>query len=62
MAEEDLRIDREAAQEWGRRAATASSKADELRTAGEAAGADKFDALAKVAVALPRPRLRSGSP
>ena len=50
MAEEDLRIDREAAQEWGRKAAAASTKADELRTAGDTAGADKFDGLAKVAL------------
>ena len=50
MAEEDLRIDREAAQEWGRKAAAASSKADELRQAGDTAGADKFDGLAKVAL------------
>ncbi|MFC7489682.1 MULTISPECIES: PspA/IM30 family protein [unclassified Knoellia] len=50
MAEEDLRIDREAAEEWGRKAAAASNKADELRTAGDSAGADKFDALAKVAL------------
>ncbi|KGN40445.1 PspA/IM30 family protein [Knoellia aerolata] len=50
MAEEDLRIDREAAQEWGRKAAAASSKADDLRNAGDTAGADKFDGLAKVAL------------
>ncbi|MFW5468692.1 PspA/IM30 family protein [Knoellia sp. CPCC 206435] len=50
MAEEDLRIDREAAQEWGRKAAAASAKADELRTSGDTAGADKFDGLAKVAL------------
>ena len=50
MAEEDLRIDREAAQEWGRKAAAASAKADELRRAGDTAGADKFDGLAKVAL------------
>ena len=50
MAEEDLRIDREAEQEWGRKAAAASAKADELRTAGDTAGADKFDGLAKVAL------------
>lgn len=50
MAEEDLRIDREAAQEWGRKAAAASTKADQLRAAGDTAGADKFDGLAKVAL------------
>ena len=50
MAEEDMRIDREAAEEWGRKAAAASAKADELRVAGDTAGADKFDSLAKVAL------------
>jgi phage shock protein A len=50
MAEEDLRIDREAAQEWGQKAAAASAKADELRAKGDTAGADKFDSLAKVAL------------
>ena len=50
MAEEDLRIDREAAEEWGRKAAAASTKADQLRASGDTAGADKFDALAKVAL------------
>jgi phage shock protein A len=50
MAEEDMRIDREAAQEWGRKAAAASSKADSLRASGDTAGADKFDELARVAL------------
>ena len=50
MAESDLQIDREAAEEWGRKAAAASAKADQLRTAGDTAGADKFDDLAKVAL------------
>ena len=50
MAEEDLRIDREAAEEWGRKAAAASAKADELRISGDIAGADKFDTLAKLAL------------
>ena len=50
MAEEDLRIDREAAEEWGRKAVAASAKADELRSSGDTAGADKFDGLAKVAL------------
>jgi phage shock protein A len=50
MAEEDLRIDREASQEWGRKAAAASSKADNLRDGGDTAGADKFDSLAKLAL------------
>ena len=50
MAEEDLRIDREASQEWGRKAAAASAKADDLRAGGDASGADKFDSLAKLAL------------
>ncbi|HYN30818.1 MAG TPA: PspA/IM30 family protein [Dermatophilaceae bacterium] len=50
MAEEDMRIDREAAQEWGRKAAAASGKADSLRTSGDTAGADRFDELARVAL------------
>ena len=50
LAEQDLQIDTEAAQEWGRKAAAASAKADELRAAGDSAGADRFDNLAKVAL------------
>ena len=50
MAEQDMLIDRDAAQEWGRKAAAASAKAEELRAAGDTAGADKFDNLAKVAL------------
>jgi len=51
LAEQDLQIDEDAAQEWGRKAAAASSKADELRATGDTAGAEKFDGLAKVALA-----------
>lgn len=50
MAESDLRTDEEAAQEWGRKAAAASRRADEMRAAGDQGGADKFDNLAKVAL------------
>ncbi|CAN5874306.1 MAG: PspA/IM30 family protein [Actinomycetota bacterium] len=50
MGEADLRSDQEAAQEWGRKAGAASRKAEEMRAAGDAAGADKFDNLAKVAL------------
>jgi phage shock protein A len=50
MAEQDMKIDQDAAQEWGGKAAAASRKADELRAAGDTAGADKFDNLAKVAL------------
>ena len=50
MAEQDMQIDKDAAQEWGRKAVAASAKAEELRAAGDSAGADKFDSLAKVAL------------
>jgi phage shock protein A len=50
MAEQDMQIDREAAMEWGQKAAAASAKADQLRAGGDAAGADRFDGLAKVAL------------
>lgn len=50
MAEQDLRIDRDAAQEWGRKAEAAVKKAEELRASGDTVGADKFDNLAKVAL------------
>jgi len=50
LLEDDHREDVENAEEWGRKALAASRKADELRGAGDATGADKFDALAKVAL------------
>ncbi|HEY0904137.1 MAG TPA: PspA/IM30 family protein [Marmoricola sp.] len=50
MAEQDLEIDRDAAQEWGRKAAAASAKAEELRASGDTAGADRFDGLARIAL------------
>jgi len=50
MMEEDLAEDRKAAEEWGGKAIAASRKADELRTQGDTAGADKFDDLAKIAI------------
>jgi phage shock protein A len=50
LLEDDHREDVEAAREWGNKAIAASRKGDELRSAGDAAGADKFDALAKVAL------------
>ncbi len=50
MAEQDMQIDKDAAQEWGQKAAAASAKADQLRGSGDTAGADKFDNLAKVAL------------
>jgi phage shock protein A len=50
MLEDDHREDVQAAGEWGRKALAASRKADELRSAGNAVDADKFDNLAKVAL------------
>ncbi|MFD7094859.1 PspA/IM30 family protein [Streptomyces xanthophaeus] len=50
MLEADHKEDVEAAAEWGGKALAASRKADELRTSGATADADKFDGLAKVAL------------
>ena len=50
MAEADLQTDRDAAAEWGRKAAAASAKADEMRGKGDPDGAYKFDNLARVAL------------
>ena len=50
LMEQDHAEDVSAAADWGRKALAASAKADELRTAGNTADADKFDNLAKVAL------------
>ncbi|QPK81029.1 PspA/IM30 family protein [Schaalia sp. ZJ405] len=50
LAEKDHAEDVAAAEDWGRKALAASQKADELRSAGDTAGADKWDNLAKVAI------------
>ncbi|WP_311197894.1 PspA/IM30 family protein [Ornithinimicrobium sp. INDO-MA30-4] len=50
MSEADLRSDEEASSEWGSKALAASAKADQMRAAGDSAGADKFDNLAKLAL------------
>jgi phage shock protein A len=50
LLEQDYKEDVSAANEWGRKALAASSKADELRSAGNPTDADKFDNLAKVAL------------
>ncbi|PPF78317.1 hypothetical protein C5B96_14690 [Subtercola sp. Z020] len=53
LAEDDHREDLAAAESWGQKALAASRKADEYRAAGgegTAADADKFDALAKIAL------------
>ena len=50
MAEQDYNADVAAAADWGRKAVAASSRADQYRAGGDTANADKFDALAKVAI------------
>lgn len=50
LLERDHAEDKQAAAEWGNKALAASRKADELRAAGDTVDADKFDALAKVAL------------
>lgn len=50
LAEADHAEDVAAAKEWGAKALAASQKADQLRGAGQAAEADRFDQLAKVAL------------
>ena len=50
LLEDDHREDVEAASEWGDKALAASRQADQYRASGDAANADKFDNLAKVAL------------
>lgn len=50
MAETDLQTDRDAVAEWGRKAAAAAAKAEQMRGAGDPDGAFKFDDLARVAL------------
>jgi phage shock protein A len=50
MIQDDYNEDRDAAKSWGQKALAASTKADQFRTAGDTASADKFDNLAKVAI------------
>lgn len=50
LMEQDHAEDVAAASDWGRKALAASGKGDELRAGGNAADADKFDNLAKVAL------------
>jgi phage shock protein A len=50
LLEDDHREALDAAREWGEKAAAASRKADQLRSGGQAAEADRFDGLAKVAL------------
>lgn len=50
MLEEDYAEDQREAAEWGSKALAASNKADEFRSAGDTANADKFDNLARIAL------------
>ncbi|WP_225799355.1 PspA/IM30 family protein [Streptomyces sp. NK15101] len=50
LMEQDHQEDVAAAKEWGAKALAASRKADELRSGGQTAEADRFDNLAKVAL------------
>lgn len=50
LMEQDHAEDLESAADWGRKALAASAKGTELRTAGNAEDADKFDKLAKIAI------------
>ncbi|GII97653.1 phage shock protein A (PspA) family protein [Sediminihabitans luteus] len=50
LAEQDHAQDVAAVAEWGGKAGAASTRADAYRAAGDTANADKFDALAKVAL------------
>ncbi|GEK85037.1 PspA/IM30 family protein [Microbacterium aerolatum] len=50
LLERDHEEDVQAAKDWGNKALAASRKADELRSAGSTADADKFDNLAKIAL------------
>ena len=50
LLEGDAKEAREAIGDWGSKALAASHKADEFRASGNAADADRFDALAKIAL------------
>ena len=50
MAGADLQTARDAVAEWGRKAAAASEKAEQMRASGDPDGAYKFDSLARVAL------------
>lgn len=50
LAEQDYNADVAAVKEWGSKALAASQRADQARTAGDAAAADRYDNLAKIAL------------
>ena len=50
LVEDDAKEARTASSDWGDKAAAASRRADQLRAEGNAAEADRFDELAKIAL------------
>lgn len=50
LMEADHTEDQQAVTEWGSKAAAASKQAETLRAAGDTAGAERFDSLARVAI------------
>ena len=50
LVEDDAKEARSASSEWGDKAAAASRRAEQLRTEGTTAEADRFDELAKIAL------------
>ncbi len=50
LSEKDLEADKATAADWGSKALAASNKAEQARAAGDTAGAEKWDNLAKVAI------------
>jgi phage shock protein A len=50
MLEDDFHEAKDAQRDWGDKAAAASRRADEIRAGGQAAEADRFDELAKMAI------------
>ncbi|WP_083602878.1 PspA/IM30 family protein [Bowdeniella nasicola] len=50
LAEKDYESDKAEARDWGNKARAAAQKAEELRSAGDSDGAEKFDKLARVAI------------
>jgi len=50
LVEDDAKEARTASSDWGDKAAAASRRADQLRSEGNAAEADRFDQLAKIAI------------
>lgn len=50
LAEKDYESDKAEARDWGNKARSAATKAEELRSAGDSDGAEKFDKLARIAI------------